>query len=90
MPALKAIGPEKLLRLIGTPRCPAIIDLRTPEDFAADPRLLPGAVGRAFAEVAAWAPDFRSRSAVVVCQRGLKLSQGVAAWASHRPKDAPQ
>ena len=27
-----------------------------------------------------WVPEFLGRSAVVVCQKGLKLSHGVAAW----------
>ena len=40
------ISADKLARLIGTPKCPALIDVRTEEDFAADPRLIPGAVRR--------------------------------------------
>ena len=41
------ISPDKLARLIGTANTPALIDVRTDEDFAADPRLIPGAVRRA-------------------------------------------
>ena len=44
MPAPNAISPDKLARLIGTARAPVILDVRSAEDFAADPRLLPGAV----------------------------------------------
>ena len=43
------ISIQKLARLVGTPKCPAIIDVRTDEDFAADPRLIPGSLRRPFA-----------------------------------------
>ena len=46
MPSINTISVDKLARLIGTPNCPALIDVRTDEDFAADPRLIPGAVRR--------------------------------------------
>jgi rhodanese-related sulfurtransferase len=79
------ISPEKLARLIGRPDCPFLIDVCTEEDFACDPRLVPGAVRRSHRDVAEWAPEFagRGRPAVVICQKGLKLSQGVAAWLRH-------
>jgi rhodanese-related sulfurtransferase len=78
------ITPEKLARLIGRPDCPSLIDVCTEEDFACDPRLVPGAVRRSHRDVAAWAPEFAGgRSAVVICQKGQKLSQGVAAWLRH-------
>lgn len=80
MPAVNKISPEKLSRLIGTPKSPALIDVRTGEDFAAHPKLVPGSVRRPFAEVTAWAAEFSGKSAVVICDKGLKLSEGVAAW----------
>jgi rhodanese-related sulfurtransferase len=80
MSATNTISSDKLARLIGTPKCPAIIDVQTDEDFAADPRLIPGALRRSFAEVPSWASEFRGRTAVIVCQKGLNLSHGVAAW----------
>jgi len=80
MPAINSISPDKLLKLIGTPGGPAIIDVRTAEDFAADPRLVPGAIRRDFITVADWAPAFAGQKAVVLCHRGQKLSEGVAAW----------
>lgn len=83
MPAANSIALDKLARLVGTPRCPVVIDVRTDEDAAADPRLIPGALRRPFADVSAWAGAFAGRSAVVVCHRGLKISQGVAAWLRH-------
>jgi rhodanese-related sulfurtransferase len=80
MPAINSIAAEKLLKLIGTPDGPAIVDVRTAEDFAADERLVPGAVRRDFATVADWGPAFSGQGAVVVCQKGQKVSEGVAAW----------
>jgi len=80
MSSMNTISPEKLARLIGRPDCPALIDVQTDEDFAADPRLIPGAARRPFPTVSEWAPELTGRSAVVICQKGLKLSEGVAAW----------
>lgn len=83
MPATNAITADKLARLIGLPHAPAIVDVRTDEDFAADPRLVPGSVRRAHGNVSAWASDYAGRNVVVVCQKGQKLSEGVAAWLRH-------
>ncbi len=74
------ISTDKLARLIGTPHTPVLIDVRTEEDFAADPRLIPGAVRRSYETAAEWGEEFSGRSAVVVCLRGAKLAQGAAAW----------
>jgi rhodanese-related sulfurtransferase len=83
MSSYVTISSEKLARLIGLPHAPVLIDVRTDEDFASDPRLLPGAVRRPFGTVASWARDLKGCSVVVICQRGAKLSQGVAAWLRH-------
>ncbi|WP_061937416.1 sulfurtransferase/chromate resistance protein [Aureimonas sp. AU22] len=74
---------DKLARLVGTPKSPLVVDVRTDEDFTADPRILPAALRRGHADVAAWARDLTGRAAVVVCQTGTKLSHGVAAWLRH-------
>jgi rhodanese-related sulfurtransferase len=78
----------QLSRLIGLPTAPAIVDVRTDEDYAQDPRLIPGSRRRAFNTVKTWASDYRGRTVIVSCQRGLKLSQGVAAWMRHEGIDA--
>ena len=57
-----------------------LIDVRTDEDFAADPRLIPGALRRPATAAASWADDVASERTVVICQKGLKLSAGAAAW----------
>lgn len=83
MSSLLEISPEKLARLIGTPKCPALIDVRIDEDFEVDPRLVPGSVRRDYRNVQDWAAEIDSDSAVVICHRGKKLSYGVAAWLRH-------
>jgi rhodanese-related sulfurtransferase len=88
MSSFTTISPDKLVRLIGTARSPALIDVRTDKDFAADPRLIPGAVRRKHEEAANWGSEFAGQSAVVVCQRGEKLAQGTAAWLRHTNADA--
>lgn len=80
MPAPNTITVDKLARLVGTPAAPAIVDVRTAEDFGANPSLVPGALRRSHADVADWAAGLRGRSAVIVCHSGSKLSHGVAAW----------
>jgi rhodanese-related sulfurtransferase len=82
MPALNTISIDKLIRLIGTPKAPALIDVRTDEDYALSPTLIPGSRRRPHGSVEAWAQELGG-DAIVVCQQGLKLSQGVAAWLRH-------
>jgi rhodanese-related sulfurtransferase len=83
MSSYTTISPDKLSRLIGTAHMPALIDVRTHEDFAADPRLIPGAVRRNHEEATGWGEEFSGRSAIVVCLRGQKIAQGTAAWLRH-------
>lgn len=83
MASTTEISGAQLARLVGLPDAPLLLDLRTPEDFAADPRLIPGSRRRSHADVAAWGPALAGRKVVVSCQRGLKLSQGAAAWLRH-------
>ncbi len=83
MPSPTEILPAQLSRLVGTPTAPAIIDVRTDEDYARQARLIPGSVRRPHSAVADWAKEFGDRNVVVVCQRGQKLSQGTAALLRH-------
>jgi rhodanese-related sulfurtransferase len=81
--SLNSISSEKLWRLIGVPHGPALVDVRAKEDFAADPRFVPGAFRRAHTTASGWGSEFVGRSAVVICENGQGLSEGVAAWLRH-------
>jgi rhodanese-related sulfurtransferase len=83
MSAINTISIDKLARLVGTAHCPALLDVRTEDDFNANPRLIPSAMRRPHADPSDWAGEFNGHSAVVICQKGAKLSQGVAAWLRH-------
>jgi rhodanese-related sulfurtransferase len=83
MPFPTSISIDKLARLIGTANTPALIDVRTEEDFAADARLIPGAARRNPHEATDWGKDFAGRSAIVVGRHGKQLAQGAAAWLRH-------
>lgn len=83
MSSYTAISTDKLSRLIGTANAPALIDVRSDEDFAADPRLIPGAARRSHEDVRDWASSLLGRSVVVICRKGQKLSEGTAAWLRH-------
>ena len=79
MPGFGSISPAQLARLIGTPDCPVLIDIQIEEDFNADPRLIPGAFRHPFERITELAPELSGRRAVVICQKGKKLSEGAAA-----------
>ncbi len=80
MPSPDTITVPQLIRRVGLPDAPVVLDVRTDEDFDADPRALPGAIRRDWRTVALWAQDYAGRPVAVVCHQGRKLSQGVAAW----------
>ncbi len=79
MPSPSEITVPQLSRLIGLPGSPAIIDVRTEEEFQTDPRLIPTARRHDFLESVNWAMQYAGQSVIVYCQEGLTLSQGVAA-----------
>ena len=83
MPSPNAISALQLARLIGLPDTPLLIDVRIDEDVAADPRAVPGAIRRNWREAASWAAGHAGQPVIVICQRGLKLSEGTAAWLRH-------
>ena len=75
MPGPTTVTAAQLVRLIGTPECPTLIDVR---DDTADARQIPGA-NRCTAEAPdTWANTLPPRAAIVVCEDGM-LSAGVAA-----------
>jgi rhodanese-related sulfurtransferase len=78
--SINAISLDKLSRLIGTPKRTALVDVRLDEDFADDPRLIPGSIRRAATNPSDWVASLAAQSAVVISRRGDGLSAGVAAW----------
>lgn len=76
MPSFNEISATQLLRLIGTPDAPMILDVRTDPDFDDAPCRLPGAIRHDWQNMAGVAAD---GPVVVYCQKGLKISQGAAA-----------
>jgi rhodanese-related sulfurtransferase len=88
MPSTTLITTSQLSRLIGLPRAPAIVDVRTDEDYRTDPRLLPGSLRRDYRRISQWGLEYRGKPVVVVCQRGQKLSEGTAAWLRHEGLEA--
>jgi rhodanese-related sulfurtransferase len=71
---------EKLNRLIGTTTAPLLIDVRTEEDFLADPLLIPGSFRKSHQDVSIWGRALSGKSAIIICHHGAKLSEGTAAW----------
>ena len=70
------IAPAQLMRKLGGPDAPVILDLCLPEDHALDPVVIPTARRMSFADV----PTLAVAGPVVcVCQKGRKISQGAAA-----------
>jgi rhodanese-related sulfurtransferase len=81
--SFNSISSDRLFRLIGTPLGPILLDVRTGEDFSADPRLIPGSIRRDFADVPSWSREFSAWSAIAICESGSKVSEGVTAWLRH-------
>ncbi|MEL6449941.1 MAG: sulfurtransferase/chromate resistance protein [Pseudomonadota bacterium] len=79
MAAPNEITCTQLARLIGTPDAPVIVDICTDADFAEDPYLIPGAIRHRHTDVDGLIAQLTGRACVVVCQKGQKLSQGLAA-----------
>jgi len=74
MPQPNQITQIQLMRLLGTPDAPTVLDVRLPEDVARDPRVIPTSLRVPHDQI----PPLTART-VVVCAMGRKLSEGVAA-----------
>jgi rhodanese-related sulfurtransferase len=83
MSAINTISVDKLLRLIGTDRCPAIVDVRTDAQFATEPDLVPSSIRKPADRVAEWSTDFTGLNVIVACRNGAEISPGIAAWLRH-------
>lgn len=88
MSAPTSISASTLLYRIGRPDSPVLIDLRTPEDFALWPVLVPGAIRHTHRDMTGLAAKVGDRPCVTICAQGRKLSQGAAAWLAVSSADA--
>jgi rhodanese-related sulfurtransferase len=79
MPSPTQITVSQLARLIGTPDCPVLIDVSIDADFNEDPYLIPSATRHPFDRLDELAHRLLGKKIIVICQKGLKLSEGVAA-----------
>ncbi|KEJ87993.1 chromate resistance protein ChrB domain-containing protein [Sulfitobacter donghicola] len=79
MAAPNEITVSQLLRLIGLPDAPVIVDISIDPDFDADPFLIPSAFRHPHSDFDGLKARLAGRPSVIVCQKGIKLSQGMAA-----------
>ncbi|KIN64961.1 putative chromate resistance protein [Sulfitobacter noctilucicola] len=79
MAAPNEITVPQLLRLIGLPDAPAIVDISIDPDFAEDPFLIPGAFRHPHTDPEGLIKRLNGQRCVIICQKGIKLSQGFAA-----------
>jgi rhodanese-related sulfurtransferase len=87
MPAPDAITSDRLAKLIGTPRCPTLLDVRAETARATDPRIIPAARP---VDPAGLTPEALGRLAsgleppvVTICAEGHRRSQAAAALLRH-------
>lgn len=88
MPFPTEITVPQLSRLVGLPETPAVVDVRSDDEFKADPRLIPTAQRHDSRDAGSWADLYAGRAAIVVCQRGAQYSHGTASWLRHKGLDA--
>lgn len=88
MPSFNSISAEKLSRLVGLPSSPLVVDVRSDDDVARDPRLVPGAIRRASPHVSHWAAGLPDKAMVVACADGMATGEAVAAQLRHLGRNA--
>ena len=79
MAAPNEITIQQLLRLIGTPNCPQIVDISIDPDFADYPHQIPGAFRHLHGDLPGLVTRLNGQPSIITCQKGIKLSQGMAA-----------
>ncbi|MGB0799731.1 MAG: chromate resistance protein ChrB domain-containing protein [Planktomarina sp.] len=79
MAKFNEITPVQLMRLIGTPDAPVVVDVCIDADFQDDPRVVPTAMRIPHLTIGDHAKTLQGKHVVVICQKGKKLSHGAAA-----------
>ncbi len=75
-----SISPQDLAAHLGGPRWPQVIDACTADDRAANAADVPGSIHRSESDVDEWSLALDpARPVVISCQKGLKISQALAA-----------
>jgi len=82
------IAPRQLVRLIGTPSAPAIIDVRIDEDYDVNPRLIPGTFRHSHLEMDSLVERLDDRYPMVTSSKTPERGQdGHTLWVTRvRPK----
>ena len=80
---LTTISPDKLARLIGTANMPVLIDVRTDEDFATDPRLIQAPSGVATRTPPAGSEEFSGPHSHCRLPARRQVGARYAAWLRH-------
>jgi rhodanese-related sulfurtransferase len=88
MPSPTGITVAQLSRLVGLPGAPVLVDVRTDEEFKADPQLIPTAQHQTSISVDPWRRRYAGQPVVVACRSGGTLSQAVAARLRHEGFEA--
>jgi len=72
----RTISTHQLISLLGTDRCPLVIDVRREEAFAVAPTRIAGALWRNHMKAAEWLPQLPAGRAIVVyCTHGHNVSE---------------
>lgn len=74
-----SLSASELFGLLGSSRAPSILDVRLAADFTEAPLLVPASLRVAFDDEAGLVAATAGKPAVLICHRGLKLSEGAAA-----------
>ena len=77
---MTALSPDTLFERLADVNRPLILDVRIDADFDVFPNMIPGALRWTATDL----PDDLSQPMVITCHKGLKLSQGLAAWVTAR------
>ncbi len=87
----KAISVKELADLLLDGSAPVLIDLRKDPDYAADPRLLPGAIKCSLSEIDIWGRTLpRDRPIVVYCAEGKWVGAAAAERLRAQGREARQ
>ncbi len=79
MARFTSISPAALMRLIGTPQAPVVLDVSLDDDVNDDPFLIPTARRWSHDALPDLVQELHGQRVVCICQKGRKLSHGAAA-----------